>query len=499
MHRLFQKAIFKNTISGTEFFQNWFSKKSSAPLWTRALLVAPVVMAFMLFPCSRAEMGKPSHDISSDEAVNYLCDYIKVNTTNPPGNERLGAEFLADILRKNGIEPTLYDTDKNRACVYARLKGNDKKRPILLLNHIDVVPARSEDWDQAPFDGKVIDGEIWGRGAIDMKGMAIAELVSLLALKRSAHLLDRDVIFLGTPDEEAGGTHGAQWFTQHHPELCKDAEYVINEGYFIETADDGKVKDWGVDISEKSVLWLKLTARGDAGHASMPMPDSAPNKLVRALARVVNAPPAPSIMPAVQEYFSQVSSTEAEPLRTYYRDIGKAVSDSASYAALLKDKLRSSMLRNTVSLTVIKAGYKTNVIPAEATAELDCRLLPGTDRDRFIAEIKDKIADPQIDVQILDWVRAEASAYNTELFDVIRAVAKLEQPGVAVVPVVVPWFTDSHCFRELGSTAYGFMPFRIDAVHLATMHGKNERIQVANFKDGVRILHEVIAKISGAR
>lgn len=450
-----------------------------------------------MFPPAHAA---PDKDAAAEtEAVRYLCDYIKVDTTNPPGNERLGAEFLAGILRKNGLEATLFETDKNRACVYARLKGNGKKRPIILLNHIDVVPAKKEDWEQEPFGGKVVAGEIWGRGAIDMKGMAIAELVSLLDLKRSGKVLDRDIIFLGTPDEEAGGTYGAQWFTKNHPELCRDAEYVLNEGYFIETANDGKVKDWGVDISEKSVLWLRLTAHGDAGHASMPMPDSAPNRLVRALSGVVNSPPAPSVLPAVQEYFNLVSPTESEPLRTYYRDVKESSTDPTAYAFLLKDKLRSSMLRNTVSLTVLKAGYKTNVIPAEASAELDCRLLPGTDRDKFIAEIKAKIADPEVKLEVIDWVHAEASPYNTELFEVIKRVAAAEEPGAPVVPVVVPWFTDSHCFRELGAVAYGFMPFRIDAAHLATMHGKNERIQVANFTDGVRVFGRVISEIAGAK
>ena len=433
----------------------------------------------------------------SAEPVELLKQYIRVDTTNPPGNEKAGAEFLASILRKNGLEATIYDTSgDNRACVYSRLKGNGKKRAIVLLNHIDVVPAQASDWKHPPFAGEVHDGEIWGRGAIDMKGMAIAQLEAMLRLKRSGNVLDRDIIFLATPDEEVGGRYGAQWFAQNHPELVKDAEFLFNEGFFIEADELGKTRYWGIDISEKSVLWLKLTARGLAGHGSMPMPDSSTNRLVKAVNRIVNAPPAPQVLPAVREYFHSISKREQSNLKNLYEHIDESVANPESYKLLLDDKLKSSMLRNTVSLTVLKAGYKTNVIPAEAVAEIDCRLLPNEKPETFIAEIKKKLDDPSIEVSILDWVHADASPYNTEAYEAIKRVAAKDEPGVPVVPVVVPWFTDSHWFRELGITSYGFVPFKIDLAHLATMHGKDERLPVASFLKGTDLMYDILAELA---
>ena len=443
-----------------------------------------------------ASAGSVDFAAAGAEAIAMLQKYLQIDTTNPPGNEKLGAEYLAGILRKNGISATIYDTgEANRACVYARLKGTGKKRAVVLLNHIDVVPAQASDWDHPPFGGEIHNGEIWGRGAMDMKGTGIAQLECMLLFKRSGKLLDRDIIFLATPDEEVGGKHGAQWFTQNHPELVKDAEFLFNEGFFIDTDNKGKSKYWGVDISEKSVLWLKLTARGDAGHASMPMADSCTNRLVKGLNKIVNAPPAPQVLPAVREYFQSISKTEASELKQLYENIDQSVADPHKYQKLLDDKLKSSMLRNTVSLTVLNAGYKTNVIPAEATAELDCRLLPTEKSEAFIEEIKKKIDDPSISISILDWVHTDASPYNTEAYEAIKSVAAAEDPGAPVVPVVVPWFTDSHWFRDLGITAYGFEPFKVDQVHLATMHGKNERIPVKDFEDGIRLTYLILKKL----
>lgn len=468
--------------------------------WLRASLLALSGLSCLLispelFNAASAVTATAS-DPNGDEAVKYLTEYIRVNTTNPPGNEALGASYLAGILTANGIESRLFETAPGRAVLYARLKGDGSKRPLILLNHIDVVPAQASDWEHDPFGGEIINGEIWGRGAMDMKGMAIAELQTILMLKRANKTLKRDIIYLATPDEEVGGTYGAEWITKNHPELVKDAEFLINEGYMIEASEQGQPKYWGVDIAEKSVLWLKLKAKGTAGHASMPISDSAPNKLVRALSHIVNEPPAPTVLPAVREFFQSVAAREPEPWRTYFKEIDQSVKDPKKYSELLTDKLRSSMLRNTVSLTVLNAGYKTNVIPAEATAELDCRILPGVTKEAFIDEIKNKIKDPSIEVSVLDWVHADASPTNTDLYAAIKAVAAEEQPGVPVVPVVVPWFTDAHWFRELGTVAYGFEPCEIDPTHLATMHGKNERIPVKNFRDSIRRLHKIVARIA---
>jgi acetylornithine deacetylase/succinyl-diaminopimelate desuccinylase-like protein len=318
--------------------------------------------------CASARAASDADIKAQPEVVQLLADYLKIDTTNPPGNERLGAEYLAGVLRKNGLEAEIFDTSPNRSCVYARLKGTGKKKAIVLLNHIDVVPARAEDWKFPPFAGEIHNGELWGRGALDMKGMGIIELEAMLRLKRSGVKLDRDIIFLGTPDEEVGGDHGAKWFKENKPELVKDAEFLLNEGFHIDTDTNGKVLYWGVNVAEKSLIWLKVTAKGDAGHASMPIANSAPNRLVRALTRLVDSPPNPIVLPLVQQYFAQISVNETGKTKEAYADVKKALQNPELRDILLNDKMKRAMLLNTVSLTVLKAGYKTNVIPAEAYA-----------------------------------------------------------------------------------------------------------------------------------
>ncbi len=446
--------------------------------------------------CGPARAASDADIKAQTEAVQMLSEYLKIDTTNPPGNERLGAEYLAGILRKNGLEAEIFDTQPNRSCVYARLKGTGKKKAIVLLNHIDVVPARAEDWKYPPFAGEIHNGELWGRGALDMKGMGIIELEAMLRLKRSGVKLDRDIIFLGTPDEEVGGDKGAKWFKDNKADLLKDAEFLINEGFHIDTDKNGKILYWGVNVAEKSLLWLKVTAKGDAGHASMPIANSAPNRLVRGLTRLIDAAPNPIILPMVQEYFAQISVNETGKTKEAYADVKKAMDNPELRDILLKDKMKGSMLINTVSLTVLKSGYKTNVIPAEAYAELDCRLLPGTDHAKFAEEVKAKLADPSLEVTVIESELAAPSSPNTDLFAAIKAVDQEEKPGVPVVPVVVQWFTDSHWFRELGLTAYGWEPVEQDPEHIASVHGKNERVSLKGLEDGANRIEKVLLKLS---
>jgi acetylornithine deacetylase/succinyl-diaminopimelate desuccinylase-like protein len=243
------------------------------------------------------------------------------------------------------------------------------------------------------------------------------------------------------------------------------------------------------------VLWLSLTAKGDAGHASMPMPDSSVNRLVKSLNRIVENPPKPMILPAVREYFKRISPTVGEPYKSAFANIDESVKKPDLYQDILKDKFTSAMLRNTISPTVLKSGYKTNVIPAEAYAELDCRILPGVSKDTFISSVKETMKDPSVEVGVLDWVHTDASPYDTDCFRAITKVIGKNLPGVPVVPMVMPWFTDSHWFRDIGIISYGFVPFRADPTHLATMHGKDERIQTAYYKESIKLMHEVLEEL----
>ncbi len=448
---------------------------------------------------SAAMAVSPDYEKAGAEAVDLLTNYLKIDTTNPPGNEQLGAEYLAGILKKNGIDAEVIPTgDANRASVYARLKGSGKKRGVVLLNHIDVVPADAKDWKYPPFAGEIHDGELWGRGALDMKNMGIAELEAMLMLKREGVKLDRDIIFLATPDEEVGGAHGAKWVKENRPDTVKGAEFLLNEGFGIDVDEHGKPLYWGVDVAEKSVLWLKVTAKGNAGHASMPLRDSAPNRLVEGLSRLVNAPVEFTVLPVVQQFFKEIADLSPPDLRAAYKNLEAATADPQQAKLLMRNRQLAAMLRNTVSLTVLKSGYKTNVIPAEASAELDCRLLPDVKPEDFIEHIKKLLGDPSLEVSILSWDKAGPSPAQSELFQAIKDVAAKDSPGVPVVPVVVGWFTDSHWFRELGLTGYGFEPFEVDKEHLESVHGKNERIPVAQFSTGVRRLHDILLRLAAA-
>jgi acetylornithine deacetylase/succinyl-diaminopimelate desuccinylase-like protein len=449
------------------------------------------------------EAASLSEEKAGAEAADWLCQYLKVDTTNPPGNEKLGADYLAGILRKEGLTAEVISTGAEaRACVYARLQGNGKKKGIVLLNHIDVVPAQATDWQYPPFSGEIHDGEIWGRGSLDMKGEGIAQLEAMLQLKRRGVVLDRDIVFLATPDEEVGGKQGAGWIKKNRPDLVEGCEFVLNEGAGIDKDSAGKILFWGVDVAEKSILWLKVTAKGNASHASVPIKDSAPNRLVRALDRLVDSPTELSILPVVQQYFTAIAPTVSGDLKKAYLDLSAASKNKEQVDLLMQDAQKAAMLRNTVSLTVLKGGYKTNVIPAEASAELDCRLLPGVKSEDFIAYVKQIIKDDSLSIEVLDFVTAIPSSAKSLLFDAIQEVAADEAKSAnsaappPVVPVVVAWFTDSHWFRELGLTAYGFAPFDLDQSHLSSVHGKNERLPLSTLTAGVHRFEQILLKLS---
>lgn len=448
-----------------------------------------------------SKASKIDYEKYGNYATEILQEYLKIDTTVPPGNEAKGARYLKKVLEKHGIEAKLFETAKNRSIVYGRLKGNGSKKAIILLNHIDVVPAKAKDWKHDPFSGEIHDGEIWGRGAIDMKGMGVVELVAMIMLKESGIKLDRDIIFLGTPDEEVGGIYGAGWFKKNKPEIIKGAEFLINEGFSIEAyepevakAKGKSAKYWGIDYAEKSVLWLKLICKGAAGHASMPIPGASTYRLVRALNKIEQSGPRFKLLPPVEEYFTKIAITEDGKSKKLYSDIKSAIKDDKNTETLLSDVLKSSMLRNTISLTRLEAGYKTNVIPAKASAHLDCRLLPGVKKDEFIAWMKKTIDDPEVKIKVLEWEKTEPSKLDTEFVNAIKAVAKEEDPDTPVVPIIVPWFTDSHWFRELGVSAYGFMPYGVDKTHFATMHGVDERIPVNELKKGVERMYKILLK-----
>jgi acetylornithine deacetylase/succinyl-diaminopimelate desuccinylase-like protein len=420
------------------------------------------------------------------EATDLLCRYIAVNTSNPPGNELAGAQFLSKVLAENGIASEIYPIDSTRASMSARLTGDGSKRPLVLLNHIDVVPAERDFWREDPFAGIVKDGVIWGRGALDMKSMAVMELMTLLVLRRQRMPLKRDVVFLAAADEEQGGVCGIDWLDAHHSELF-DVEYVINEGGYGTTEMFGvKRPVFSCSVGEKGPLWLKLTAHGPPGHGSVPQPDNCLDRLVRALHKVQEWRRPLTLLPEVQTMLERLKSAGIFDIE---------VSEQALARAAEGNPLLSALLSDTVSTTMFHAGVKSNVIPAVAEATLDCRLLPGHDPAQFIKDVRRVIDDPRVEVEQVMESHTPISPVDTELFATVEAVTREAVPDAVVIPSIATGFTDSRAFRRRGITAYGVALCLLELADIATVHGNDERISIEKLEMGLRILYEIVRRM----
>lgn len=425
------------------------------------------------------------------EATRLLTSYIQIDTSNPPGNEAEAARFLADEFRAEGIAARLHEPEPGRGSVVAILNGTGEKRPIVLLSHLDVVPAIAAEWSVPPFSGEVRDGYVYGRGAIDCKGISIVNAVAMFLLKRNDIVLKRDIVFVGTADEEVGGKVGAGWLVENNLATLGDVEFVLNEGGEIRVEDGKRVYE--IAVAEKTPCWLKLTARGKSGHGSTPPDTTATTRLIRALDRVVERKAEVRVVPEVQAYYAALAQTEQGERWAQFADLPKALEDATFRSEFLADPRHAAMVRDTVVPTVLNGSHKTNVIPASASAELDCRLLPGQSPEAFVQSIKDSIDDREVEVDILLNFPPSSSPVDTALFEAIRTMARNE--GAAVAPAVLRGFTDSHFFREKGIVSYGFTPFDLAPGELSRMHGIDERVSTENLREATRRLVELLRLI----
>src|SRR5467141_4218783 len=297
-------------------------------------------------------LGEAEWTALGDEATDLLSQYLRINTTNPPGNEIAAARWLAAVLRRDGIEARIFEPAPGKANLYARLSGDGSARPLILLNHMDVVLASPEYWTVDPFSGLIKDGYVWGRGALDMKGEAITQLMTMVILKRARVPLKRDVIFLATADEEIGAGVGAAWIVERHPELVPDAEFLLNEGGTIRTDPKGRIEYYGIGTTEKSPFWLDVTARGTPGHGSRPTPDNPVVRLIRALDRIADWRTPLVVTPGVDRYFRDLATIERDStVRRWLSDIRTALRDSVAVRAITADLAYNALLRNTISIT----------------------------------------------------------------------------------------------------------------------------------------------------
>lgn len=430
-----------------------------------------------------------------EETVRTLAEYLRIDNTNPPGNELEGALFLKRILEREGFEVQILDTTalgRGRANLYARLRGDGSKRAIALVHHIDVVPADVRYWSEPPFSGAIKGGWIWGRGALDMKGEGIVHLMAMIALKRSGVPLTRDIVLIANTDEELGST-GAIVMARQHPELLRDVEFLITEGG-DNHVDNGKLAYYGVGVAEKRTFWQKLTVKGTPSHGSRPTKLNPVPRLVAALDRIAKYETPLRVTPGVQKYLADISSEYAGEQRRWLSDARSAVRNPRARAWLTSNVYWNAILRNTISLTALQGSNKTNVIPPEATAELDIRLLPDQDAAEVLATLRRIVADTAVHFStILEPKAPLENPIATDLFRAIEKAARERDPGAPITTPMLTGATDRPTYRALGIITYGVDPFRIESAESQRgVHGNDERLSVENAKFGVKFIYDVL-------
>jgi acetylornithine deacetylase/succinyl-diaminopimelate desuccinylase-like protein len=439
---------------------------------------------------SAAPPAKPFNwDKLTQEATALLSQYIRIDTTNPPGNELGAARMLRERFLADGIPATVWEPAPGRGVVAARLRGTGKHtKAIVLLSHMDVVPANPKQWQVPPFSGEVRDGDIWGRGAIDDKGPGVIEMMAMLAIKRAGILLKRDVIFVATGDEEEGGRNGAGWFVEHEKQVFADAGYLLNEGGGIQQTP-GHHRFYAVSVAEKTPMWIRLTAQGPAGHAAMPPDQTAVTHLTAALGKLIAYHPPIHVIDTVRDYFRAMAKLDGGPAE--FKNVVLALRKPAYRRQFLAIPRFNAMVSDTVTPTVLGASTKTNVIAPTAYAEVDCRLLPGTDPAEFLDRIRRVIGDDTIKAEVFLNFPAVSSPPRSILMNAINAIAWQDGHNTTV-PMMIAGFTDSHYFRAAGLIAYGFVPVELTTAQERTVHGVNERIQVKELGNGIRRMVELL-------
>jgi acetylornithine deacetylase/succinyl-diaminopimelate desuccinylase-like protein len=425
----------------------------------------------------------------TDEGATLLSKYIQIDTTNPPGNELPAAKLLREKFLEDGIPATVWEPQPGRGIVAARLHGGGHHtKALVLLSHLDVVPANPHEWQVQPFSGRIKDGAVWGRGALNGKGAGVIELMAMLAVKRSGMLLDRDIVFLATDDEEQGGKNGAGWVMAHQAKLFSDAGYFLNEGGSILQAANGR-RFYAVSVTEKTPLWLRLTAQGPPANSAAPPEDTSVTRLIRALDRLLAYQPAIRIIDPVRDYFQAVGQLEGGPAE--YGDLAKALRNDPEFAKrFLANPRNNAFVRATLTPTRLTGSDETNAIPTTAQAELDVRLLPTDNPEEVERDIIKVLDDKNVKVETILNFPAASSTSNSQL---MNALGKLAQSDDArVVPTMNLSFTDSRYFRQKGLIGYGFIPIELNSAAQQTVNGANEHIPVKELGAGIHRMVQLL-------
>ena len=427
------------------------------------------------------------------EALGHFVSYLQIDTSNPPGNEAPAARWLGAILEEAGIEVEYVGIQPEREAVFAWLRGSGEKRAMMLCNHTDVVPVEEAYWTKPAFEGLIEDGRVYGRGAVDMKGCGIMHLMTMLLLKRQIDAgdlsLTRDLVFAGVPDEEAGSVWGMQWLCENRPDLV-DVEFELSEGGSGATQIMGKEASiFGVATNEKDICWLKLTSVGTPGHGSRPHYDNSAVHLVNALSKLAAWERPVQVTPETRIWLDRLIAEGHIP----------PVEDDAALEALVKDHPGThAMFINTLNLTMINSGIKANVIPAKSEATIDCRLVPGQDREEWRQQVIDVIDDDRIAVEFSDWGQDQPVAvdWDTELYRTIETVVTEAVEDATVVPTTCVGGTDNRFLRQQGIPAYGFIPVLLSPEEAAGFHGNDEFLTIENLNMGVELTYEIVRRMT---
>lgn len=468
----------------------------------RTLLAFVVMTATLSTPVAAQQPREPDWTAVQEETVRHLQAMIRMNTVNPPGNEIAVARYLESTLKAAGIETQLFEPAPGRAAFVARLRGNGAKQPVILMAHMDVVGVEQDKWTVDPFGAVIKDGYVYGRGAIDDKGMLAANLETMLLLKRhvvdAGGTLSRDVIFVANSDEEAGGDWGMGWLIEHHPELVR-AEFALNEGGRTRIVQ-GRPLYMAVQNTEKLSHVVEVVAKGPGGHASVPLRQNVIFRLGRALSAIGAHREPVYVTPTTREFFSQLSKVWPSKLeKQAMADVASRDSGRQQRGArvLANIPVYDAVLRNGISATIVAGGIRSNVIPTEATATLNIRTLPGLSLDSVLRRLARVVNDSLVEFRVTDRSEdAPASDFSSPMFTAIAEATKAVNPQMVVVPYLSTGATDSARLRKMGMQAYGILPFPMNQDDEDRMHGNDERVPLESLLFGTKVIYGAMWRVT---
>jgi acetylornithine deacetylase/succinyl-diaminopimelate desuccinylase-like protein len=436
------------------------------------------------------------------EPIELLQDLLRTRTVNPPGEEAAAAGILEAHLSAAGLKTKILNSPQGRSSLIAHLEGPHDRPALVLLSHSDVVPVEEEKWSRDPFGAEVAEGFIWGRGALDMKSIAVMHAVAAAKLAGSKRALTREVILVMAADEEAGGGEGARWLVEEHADRVGFGEErpppeVMTEGaYGLSGMLERPVMP--IAVGEKTAVWLDLVAKGDPGHGALPSEQQAPLNLAILIKEIAGFG-TPRVHPVMREQFSTLKTASSGKAGAAFRALASPA--GGVIARAIAPQLRKAgalglLLSDSVTPTQIAAGYKSNVVPAEASASFDCRLLPDTDVDEFIASVEKKARGRGGNVANVQQKGRGPVSEQGPLFEVLEQVSRELVPDVVTTVSLSPGITDARFFRARGATAYGWCPLMLTPDLLATIHGHDERIAVEDFEKAVSATTDVVVRAS---